>query len=103
MNGEQSISSISIMEFKGFIGDCQWNQRVSFERFLQFCIFFLEKVSFFLIFDFIRRYKQFIDNKNISHTYCFCDTCENNVLLAKCLNNCKRFSDSIPETPHDIV
>lgn len=39
--------SIPIIDSKGFIGDYQWNQRVNFTRFFQFCIFFLGEANFF--------------------------------------------------------
>ena len=71
---------------------------------------FSEKLSFSLrlfskLYDFIKSHKQFVYNKNIPHTSCLCDTCENIVLLAKGLNNYKRLTASarLPETPHNIV
>ena len=66
---------------------------------------FSEKLSFSQLYDFIMIYKQFVYNKNISHTSCLCDTCKNTVLLAKGLNNYKRLTAStrLPETLHDIV
>ena len=48
---------------------------------------FSEKLSFSQLYDFIKSHKQFVYNKNIPHTSCLCDTCENVVLLAKSLNN----------------
>ena len=75
--------------------------------FSNFVSTFSEKLTFFQLFsnDFIKSHKQFVYNKNIPHTSCLCDTCENIVLLAKGLNNYKRLTASarLPETPHDIV
>ena len=48
---------------------------------------FLEMLSFSQLNDFIKSHKRFVYNKNIPHTSCLCDTCENVVLLAKSLNN----------------
>ena len=66
---------------------------------------FSEKLSFSKLYDFIKSHKQFLYNKNIPHTSCLCDTCENIILLTKGLNNYKRLTASarLPETPHDIV
>ena len=55
---------------------------------------FSEKLSFSQLYDFIKSHKQFVYNKNIPHTSCLCDTCENIVLLAKGLNNYKRLTAS---------
>ena len=64
---------------------------------------FSEKLTFSQLYDFIKNHKQYIYNKNIPHTSCLCDTCENSVLLAKGINSCKKMPDGIPETLHDIV
>ena len=66
---------------------------------------FSEKLSFFQLYHFIKSHKQFVNNKNIPHTSCHCDICENIVLLVKGLNNNKRLTASafLPELPHDIV
>ena len=66
---------------------------------------FSEKLSFSPLYDFIKSHKQFVCNKNMPHTSCLCDTCQNIVLLAKGLNKYKRRTASarLPETPHDIV
>ena len=44
---------------------------------------FLEKLTFSQLYDFTKTQKQFIYNKDIPHTSCFCDTCGNTVLLAE--------------------
>ena len=64
---------------------------------------FSEKLTFSQLYDFIKNHKQYIYNKNIPHTSCLCDTCENSVLLAKGINSCKKVPNGLPETPHDIV
>ena len=64
---------------------------------------FSEKLTFSQLYDFIKNHKQYIYNKNIPHTSCLCDTCENSVLLAKGINGCKKVPNGLPETPHDIV
>ena len=64
---------------------------------------FSEKLTFSQLYDFIKNHKQYIYNKNIPHTSCLCDTCENSVLLAKGINSCKQVPNGLPETPHDIV
>ena len=64
---------------------------------------FSEKLTFSQLYDFIKNRKQYIYNKNIPHTSCLCDTCENSVLLAKGINSCQKIPNGLPETPHDIV
>ena len=51
---------------------------------------FSEKLNFCELYNFIKGQKLFIYNKNISHTSCLCDTWENNALLAKGLDICKK-------------
>ena len=51
---------------------------------------FSEKLTFSQLYDFIKNHKQYIYNKNIPHTSCLCDTCENSVLLVKGINGCKK-------------
>ena len=51
---------------------------------------FSEKLNFCELYNFIKSQKLFIHNKNISQTSCLCDTWENNVLLAKDLDICKK-------------
>ena len=51
---------------------------------------FSEKLNFCELYNFIKSQKLFIYNKNISHTSCLCDTWENNALLAKGLDICKK-------------
>ena len=64
---------------------------------------FSEKLTFSQLYDFTKTHKQFIYNKDIPHTSCLCDTCENTVLLAKGLNKRLPSSSRLPENPHDIV
>ena len=72
-------TSISMMDFKGFIGDYQWNQRVNFIIFFQFRILFLGETNFLSALWFIKCHRQFT---YIKHKSCHCDTC-GNVLLKK--------------------
>ena len=64
---------------------------------------FSEKLTFSQLCDFTKTHKQFIYNKDISHTSCLCDTCKNTALLAKGLNKRLPSSSHHPENPHDIV
>ena len=64
---------------------------------------FSEKLSFSQFHDFIENHKQFVYNKNIPHTSCLCDTCENIVLLAKVLNNYKRLTASARLPEHRMI
>ena len=58
-------------------------------HFSNFVSTFSEKLSFSQLYDFIKSHKRFVYDKNLPHTSCLCDTCENIVLLAKGLNNYK--------------
>ena len=51
---------------------------------------FSEKLNFCELYNFKKSQKLFIHNKNISHTSCLCDTWQNNALLAKGLDICKK-------------
>ena len=64
---------------------------------------FLEKLTFSQLYDFTKTHKQFIDNKDIPHTSCLCDTCENTIFLAKGLNKRLPSPSRLPENSHDIV
>ena len=66
---------------------------------------FMENLNFSQLYNFIRSHKQFDHNKNIPHTSCLCDPCDNIVLLAKGLNNYQRPTAlaRLSETPHNIV
>ena len=79
------------------------SELLSLQNSSSFVSMFTEKLTFSQIYDFIKSNKQFIFNKNIPHTSCLCDICENVVMLAKGLNNSKRLPERIPETPHDLV
>ena len=62
---------------------------------------FSEKLNFCELYNFIKSQKLFIYNKNISHTSCLCDTWENNALLAKGLDICKK--DSLIVFPKHLM
>ena len=64
---------------------------------------FSEKLTLSQQYDFIKNHNQYIHKKNIPHTSCFCDTCEDSVLLAKGINSCKNVPNGLPEKRHDIV
>ena len=70
---------------------------------LNFQTTFSEKLTFSQLYGFIKNHKQYIYNKNIPHTSCLCDTCENSVLLAKGISSCKKVPNRLLETHHDIV
>ena len=78
------------------------SESLSLQNSQSFVSTFSEKLVFFQLYDFIKSHKQFVYNKNIPHSSCLCDICENVAMLAKGLNHSKR-SEHIPETPHVIV
>ena len=86
-------TSISMMDFKGFTGDFQWNQRVNFIRFFQFRILFPRETKFLSASWFTKSHRQFIYVKTQVLPLWY---------LWKCLTQ-KKFSDRLSETPHDIV
>ena len=62
---------------------------------------FQRKLSFGQLYHFIKTHKQYIFNKNIPHSSCLCEVCENTCLLATGIN--KSLNLSIPTNPHDLV
>ena len=72
-----------------------------------FEIKFNVKLTFRLLYDFIKVNKYYIFNKQIphtaEHTACLCEICENAVLLAEGINRSVKHGIRVPSNPHDIV
>ena len=62
---------------------------------------FGKRLSFSLMYNFLKEKKEYIYNKHIPHVTCLCEICENVTLLAKGLN--KSIKSDLPTNPHDIV
>ena len=58
-------------------------------------------LKFSQLYDFFKSHKEYCYNKDIPHTSCLCEICENCVLLAKGLNG--RLVEPLPTNPHDLV
>lgn len=63
---------------------------------------FEKPLSFSLLYNFIKSYKQFIYNQNIPQGSCLCEVCENSCLLAKGINRYIK-GVKLPTNPHDLV
>ena len=64
---------------------------------------FDRKLSFRQLYEFIKSNKEYICNKNIPHTTCLCEICENAVYFMKGLNNWLPNGSQMPINPDDIV
>ena len=62
---------------------------------------FLEKMSFGQLYQFVKSHKQYIFNRDIPHSSCLCEVCENACLLAKGIN--KSLGVTLPTNPHELV
>ena len=62
---------------------------------------FDHKLSFRMLHPFLNEHKQYIYNKRIPHSTCFCEICENTVLLSKGI--ARAFPSNITTNPHTIA
>ena len=64
---------------------------------------FEHKLSFRQLYGFIKSRKQYIYNKDIPHSACLCEICENATYFMKGLNQKLPKENQLPANPHDIV
>ena len=65
---------------------------------------FESKLTFVPLYNFLKSHKQYIFNRDIPHSSCLCEICENSVLMAKGIS--KSLTNEMKDVslnPHDIV
>ena len=65
-----------------------------------FPVKFGKKVTFRQVYCFVKQHPEFVFNKNIPHSSCLCEICENVVYLAKSLS---QNGNELPTNPHDLL
>ena len=62
---------------------------------------FSERLQFNQLYDFIKKNKMYVFNKDISHNSCVCETCKNATLLGRGINlSCQK---KVPTNAHELV
>ena len=61
-------------------------------------------LSFIQLYNYLKRHKQYIFNRDIPHGSYLCEICENGVLMAKIISKAlKNDMKDVPANPHDTV
>ena len=89
------------MESKRFTPNCEWKPLLNTSEYISFQDEFSERLQFNQHYDFIKKNKIYVFNKDIPHNSCLCETCENATLLGRGINlSCQK---KVPTNAHKLV